>query len=403
MFRWQVEMQPGQWEDYPDHISKQLESGGEVYFDKSVSGQTNRYHADPVKKQQTNRDSGTVREIRRMAFATTWECLQCTYENPSSETTCGVCNSVKSTAKTPSKRSVDPWLDKARLPDTEKERRLVTVYLQAAEHLHAGAPVSERSLNNSTWSLHRDIVNQKPLQASAADPQPECTVCGEAFTDYFSSVSLGLACGGSAQICHTCVKGHIKAEIEQENIIPWIKSPVQGLTDEYLPPDVVLLTDQHLLVQFLERLTSKMLSRCPEWRLCTTCRFGTFDDQCEECLNCGNDDLAGKKQKLDPSLQKMIDDKQAVLCPSCNALLVHSPAMCTLLTCQCGLVVNLLTGETGKYADLKTKARTDGTLWHGDNLAKQQALQDNDPAAFKKLLQDNGIKYDPSYQRGTSD
>tara|TARA_Y100000389_G_scaffold149500_1_gene148852 strand:+ start:1840 stop:3057 length:1218 start_codon:yes stop_codon:yes gene_type:complete len=400
-FRWQVEMAPGDWEDYPDAISQQLEAGEHAYFDKVVNGQSNKYHTDPVKKQQTNRDSGKTREIRRLIFSTTWDCLQCTYKNPCSETTCGVCDTSKSTACAPVKRSVDPWLDKATLPDTEKERRLATIYLQISEHLHAGAPISDRSLTNSTWSLHRDIVNKKPVHTSAADPHCECKVCDEAFTDNFTSVSLGLVCGGSAQICHSCAKEHIKAEIQQENIVPWIKSPVFGLTHEYLPPDVVLLADRALILQFLEGLTSKMLSRCPDWRQCTECRFGTFDGQCAECPNCGNDDLAGKKQKLDDSLQKMIDDKQAVLCPSCNSLLVHSPAMCTLLTCQCGLVVNLVTGESGKsYSHLKDKARADGTLWHGDNLQKQTDLQDDDPAAFQKLLGDNGITFVPGYQRG---
>jgi hypothetical protein len=299
------------------------------------------------------------------------------------------------------KRSADPWLDKATLPDTEKERRLATVYLQVAEHLHVGAPISDRALTNSIWRLHRDIVNQKPVHTSAADPQPECIVCGETFNADFVSVSLGLACGGSAQICHSDLRGHIKAEIEQQNIVPWIKSPVQGPTAEYLQPDVILLTNRALILQFLEGLTSKMLSRCPEWRQCNECRFATFDDQCTECPNCGNDDLAGKKHKLDDSMQKMVDDKQAVVCPGCNSLLVHSPAMCTLLTCQCGLVVNLLTGESGKsYSHLKDKARTDGTLWHGDNYQQQQTLQDTDPAAFQKLLGDNGVTFVPGYQRG---
>jgi len=400
-FKWQVEMAPDEWEDYPDAIGQQLEAGDHAYFDKLVNGQSNKYDTDPVKKQQTNRDSGKTRKIRRVTFSSTWDCLQCTYKNPCSETACEVCNTPRSTASAAGKRSVDPWVDKATLPDTKKERRLATIYLKMAEHLHAGAPLSDSTLTNSTWSLHLDIVDKKSVITSAADPHSVCKVCDEAFTDYFPSVSLGLVCGGSAQICHPCIKGHMKAEIEQENIIPWIKSPVFGLTDEYLPPDVVLLADRALILQFLEGLTSKMLSRCPDWRQCPGCRFGTYDDQCVECPNCGNDDLAGKKPKLDDSLQKMLDDKQAVLCPGCNSLLVHSPAMCTLLTCQCGLVVNLLTGESGKsYSHMKDKARTDKTLWHGDNYQQQQDLQDTDPAKFRKLLGDNGITFVPGYQRG---
>ena len=97
-------MAPGDWEDYPDAISQQLETGEDAYFDTLVNGTCNQYDIDPVKQQQTNRASGKTREIRRLTFSATWDCLQCTYKNPCSEKTCGVCNTPKSTARAPVKR-----------------------------------------------------------------------------------------------------------------------------------------------------------------------------------------------------------------------------------------------------------------------------------------------------------
>ena len=42
-----------------------------------------------------------------------------------------------------------------------------------------------------------------------------------------------------------------------------------------------------------------------------------------------------------------------------------------------------------------------GQLWEAGELHYQQKLQHEDPAAFQRLLERNGMKYDPNYVRGS--
>lgn len=188
------------------------------------------------------------------------------------------------------KRSADPWVEKSTLPTKKQERTLATVYLQVAEHNHTGASLSDRTRENAVWILHRDHVISKPVNSSAADPKKSCIVCDEAFGEYTASVNLGLACGGAAQLCHTCIQSYLKAEINSDNVVPWIKSPHPDLTDQCLPPDVVLLAGPPLVLRFLESFTSKKLARVPGWVVCHQCHFGQFDANYEvtECSHCRN-------------------------------------------------------------------------------------------------------------------
>ena len=62
---------------------------------------------------------------------------------------------------------------------------------------------------------------------------------------------------------------------------------------------------------------------------------------------------------------------------------------------------NWRTRETGKSgSELKQRARSMGTLWEAGELHYQMALEQSDPAAFKALLERNGMEYDPNYRRG---
>jgi len=312
-FKWQVRTGPGCWEDYSDWQAKELEAGRSLEFKIVVNGSANNYIADPNTKQQTNKYSGTVRELRRLRFYSTWDCEVCTYVNTFDVEKCQLCGTTAGLVTKPGvKRSADPWVEKATLPQTGREREFAKVYLQVSEHLYAAAPISDRNVTNAVWSMYRHMVNPQPSNSSAADPSSQCIGfgCDVVFSSNQPSVSLGLGCGGDAQICHSCTVAHLKAEIEQDNIMPFIRSPVPGCVTSYLPPDVVLLAPRALLLQFLHALTSKMLSRCQNWVHCNDCHFGTcgtFDDELwplDACLNCSSANLTGTIQELDPSLQK---------------------------------------------------------------------------------------------------
>jgi hypothetical protein len=77
--------------------------------------------------------------------------------------------------------------------------------------------------------------------------------------------------------------------------------------------------------------------------------------------------------------------------------------ICNVINCeQCGVWWNWRSGETGRSSkELKDKARARGTLWEPGELSFQQNLQQSDPAAFKSLLERNGMAFDPNYRRGS--
>ena len=77
--------------------------------------------------------------------------------------------------------------------------------------------------------------------------------------------------------------------------------------------------------------------------------------------------------------------------------------VCNVIECQqCSIVWNWRNRQTGRTTtELKQKARARGTLWEPGELQYQSNLQRTNKAEFVKLLERNGVKYDPHYRRGT--
>jgi hypothetical protein len=77
--------------------------------------------------------------------------------------------------------------------------------------------------------------------------------------------------------------------------------------------------------------------------------------------------------------------------------------VCNVINCaKCNCWWNWKSNEVGRSsAELKNRARATGTLWEPGELAYQQSLQASDPAAFRALLERNGVEFDPHYRRGT--
>jgi len=109
--------------------------------------------------------------------------------------------------------------------------------------------------------------------------------------------------------------------------------------------------------------------------------------------------------KVDPDadVQKMIAEGVIRKCPKCEHPAIKDFGMCNIMECgKCGIWWNWRTRETGKTSrELKDRARSRGTLWEPGELSFQQRLQQENPAAFKDLLEKNGIKFDPNYHRGS--
>ena len=90
-------------------------------------------------------------------------------------------------------------------------------------------------------------------------------------------------------------------------------------------------------------------------------------------------------------------------CAACRHPTLKEFGVCNVINCEkCGIWWNWRTRETGRTSkELKDGARARGTLWEPGEPAFQQTMQASDPEAFRKLLERNGVHYDPNYRRGT--
>ena len=105
----------------------------------------------------------------------------------------------------------------------------------------------------------------------------------------------------------------------------------------------------------------------------------------------------------DEGLQKMLAEGTMKRCPRCALLTMKEYGVCNVIDYeQCRIWWNWATMETGRDSKvLKSRSRQLGTLWGPGELAFQQNLKRTNPAAFRALLERNGVEYNPNYIRGT--
>jgi len=90
-------------------------------------------------------------------------------------------------------------------------------------------------------------------------------------------------------------------------------------------------------------------------------------------------------------------------CPKCEFPTLKDKGICNVIQCSsCSIWWNWASRVTGNTsAELKNRARRDGTLWQPGELDYQRRLERENLPEFIALLARNGIKYDPNYRRGT--
>ena len=214
-----------------------------------------------------------------------------------------------------------------------------------------------------------------------------------------------------AMICKSCFQQQLQIKIKNDDITPWIpcaapncKAPVCcQLLFEHL--------DTSLLYKFAEGFIRKHLARNSNWIKCKTknCNFGwmildknTSKQHKVRCDACNKRHTVCKDPiKSDKGFSELIASGILRLCPKCSLPTMKDKGMCNVMNCgKCGIFWNWRTRETGtSSSQLKNKARNNGTLWEPGELSYQQNLQRTNLPEFKRLLERNGIKYDPNYVR----
>jgi len=405
IFQWQANDRS--WCDYSKDISEVLSKGDPVDFE--MNGVS--YHADPVRMRQTHKLNSTqFRRIRGLDSHTSWECSQCSYNNNDElDLKCNICGANKPKRSKQDKgnatlqaSTLQP-LSRQELQDPTAQ--LVYIYnittasqqgnpnkLPDPDHLvdYAYCICAMMAAN-----IDGNMNNSTPSQP----PRDTCIVCMIRFSEQNPSVDLGNQCGGHGHICADCLKQHMAAEVSEKNVMPGIKDPRVGHTHKMLPGQMLALLDTASLTSFLSLVSNALLSRKDKWNTCSKCQQGSLD--AKKCVHCN---IPYVRQHIGPELQRLIDANEAMLCPKCSEFLLHQRGMCTLMKCsKCFEVSNIETGESGpSLSVMKQNARDSDTLWYPADLDYQRQLEARDPAAFKALLESNGVKHDATYTRGTS-
>lgn len=216
-----------------------------------------------------------------------------------------------------------------------------------------------------------------------------------------------------AMICKGCFKQYLKMKIKEDDITPWIQCPATNCKAPIAPSLLFEYLGNKNLYKFAEGFIRKHLARNNNFIKCQTskCDFGwmILDKnvskqhrlKCEACNKTHN--VCKDPLKNDDGFNELINNGILRLCPKCSLPTMKDKGMCNIMNCgKCGIFWNWRTRETGTSSkQLKNKARNNGSLWEPGELAYQQQLQQNNLPEFKRLLERNGIKYDPNYVRGT--
>jgi len=248
-------------------------------------------------------------------------------------------------------------------------------------------------------------------------------VCQVCFDDDAPLVTVD-RCGHS-MICRACMSTYARTRIAEKDVTPWIRCPSPQCKCP-LSPQYFGVSAADLLAFCREHLY-RTLAREDDWVSCSgsehsaavpasssspsaACGFGfLLKDKAmgvqmtAVCDICGIKQQVKRKQpELTPELQEMIKTGALRSCPKCEQYTIKDYGICNVIQCaRCGIWWNWKSRDFGESQDaLKAKARSYGTLWEPGELHYQMRLEHSDPAAFKALLERNGIRYDPRYQRG---
>merc|ERR1712130_730535 len=265
--------------------------------------------------------------------------------------------------------------------------------------------ISDQYLHMKWW---RKIPDLKLWTES--DLSPQCDSCTCDF-DEKEVIRQEFTC--HANICKSCCGNWIRAKISDENVIPFVRCPAEDCDCAipayvYSDPGLKLKTSD--LYKMVSVYCEKQLARNSNWVSCCntkSCKYGVLlqlneNEKEIECDNCGTKQTVKKKTEFDEGFKEMLKSGKIRKCPKCDFAHMKDKGLCNVLQCgKCKIWWNWRSREMhNTQKGLKEIARRNRTLWEPGELEYQMKLERDDPAAFRHLLESNGIKYDPNYRRG---
>merc|ERR1719300_348324 len=240
------------------------------------------------------------------------------------------------------------------------------------------------------------------MQPVQTETFSECQVC---FAD---DANCKMKTCGHCNCCTDCMARHMEIKIKEDDVIPWICCPFPDCHAKVAPEHFNLITHERVR-EFCIIQYSKILQRNSLWVNCTSknCKFGflvydaNFSGR-KQCKACNKNQLVTRNAEQDDSIKELLKSGAMRKCPKCGELTMKDKGLCNIINCgKCSVWWNWQTRETGNsQREMKNRARDRGTLWEPGELQYQQRLERTNPEEFRKLLERNGIKYDPNYRRG---
>jgi hypothetical protein len=261
------------------------------------------------------------------------------------------------------------------------------------------------SINDPLCRFYSHLLVLEKLPNGEQQQTQQWTVCQVCFSDS----PVPMANCGHSNSCLDCLNMHFKARMSESLLPPWIPClepsckfhvDIRNLLDACEMGDVI-----QAAVFYLRRV----LKRESDWVLCQkdSCEMGFwFQERSSQqtCELCGMKQQVKKREDVaDVGLDEMIKKGVMKPCPRCKQLAMKDYGMCNVMHChECGIYWNWKSLEVGNsYDQVKQRARMNGTMWEPGELEYQRRLERQNPEEFRRLLEKNGIKYDPNYVRGT--
>jgi hypothetical protein len=354
-------------------------------------------------KNKENESSGDDEDLSQRK----WKCLECEHENTGAGLLCLGCSK-------PNLGEVDRQKNKRVFKEAKFWTNIYNeVYLPLQYHLQSGLDLEKQAVTCHLRSIfeHEMIERRNPdlKKYDESSLKSHCESCTLEF-DQKEVERLELKC--HANICHACTGSWIKSKIGDEGVLPFIRCPAEDC-DFAIPLYIFLDAKTKLkpvdLFSFVAIYTEKHLARNSNFVFCSgsKCKYGWLlkmaeDEREVECENCSTKQVCKKATEFDEGFSEMMKNGKIRMCPKCEYPHMKDFGLCNVLQCgKCKIWWNWNTRDMAPtQKGLKEDARRNKTLWEPGELEYQQKLQRDDLPAFKALLAQNGIKYDPNYVRG---